>query len=65
MPVLKTTSPAQVVSAPKDFPSILVPSLSTRVAVFSFGIGSIVGGGWRDGKTDFTVGKSWFKLCPV
>ncbi len=52
--MLKTTSPAQGVSAPNDFPSILVPSLRTRVAVFTFGIGGIVGGGDFSGKVFFT-----------
>ena len=54
MPVLKTTSPAQAVSAPKLVPSILVPSLRTRVAVFAFGIEGILGGWDFSGKVFFT-----------
>ena len=58
MPVLKTISPAQLVSAPNDFPSILVPSLRTRVVIFTFGIGGIVGGVGFGGKVFFTDGDS-------
>ena len=42
MDVLKTTSPAEEVSAPKEVPVNLVPSFRTRVAI---GINGVIVGG--------------------